>query len=33
MPLNSGVMCAGQALSEEYDLGMDTTLKNLPVED
>jgi putative addiction module component (TIGR02574 family) len=26
-------MCTGQAPSKEYDLGMDTTLKNLPVED
>ena len=26
-------MCAGQIALEEYDLGMDTTLKNLPVEE
>ena len=31
-PAAASVMCAGQALSEEYhDLGMDTTLKNLPL--
>ena len=26
-------MCAGQISLEEYDLSMDTTLKNLPVEE
>ena len=25
-------MCTGQVQSKEYDLGMDTSLKNLPVE-
>jgi putative addiction module component (TIGR02574 family) len=26
-------MCSGQIALEEYDLSMDTTLKNLPVEE
>jgi len=26
-------MCAGHTVLEEYDLGMDATLKNLPIEE
>ncbi|GAB5387003.1 MAG: hypothetical protein Alis3KO_41260 [Aliiglaciecola sp.] len=33
MALVVGVMCAGQIALEEYDFGMDTTLKNLPIEE